>query len=385
MTMKIKVHERVEEAQAMSVIYGDVPALKRTIDRAATIAGVGPVTVGMQDRPDIGSKVPSVCIPDVSNVKWDVRMDDDGGCSVWKYVKNCCVCKEPLGTSMDCLDYFRREFSSYLPKSESVNEESEYAKDAKDMVRAEYSDEDGVFTDVYDLLNDKADELADDIIAAKSPDNSKHGELHEVVYDELCKMLVSTFGGTPIESKKSETGERMAINDYADKRFFDPDEFVKYVRKVVKDGSYLSVDSVVSMDILNKANRLAQNNDFKKSEAENPKDVIGDELPYGMMQYHDDDTDEWLPVLVSLNYNDRGWFYEGLAPTDNFGNFGYDEFSRGFLKTCKSGTDKCDPELVQSMKKFFTEASMDIDKVPTKEVDDLTAYIPKGVPYIGKE
>lgn len=70
------------------------------------------------------------------------------------------------------------------------------------------------------------------------------------------------------ESKKSETGERMAINDYANKRFYDPDEFVKYVRKVAKDGSYLSVDSVVSMDILNKANRLAQNNGFKKSEAD---------------------------------------------------------------------------------------------------------------------
>lgn len=70
------------------------------------------------------------------------------------------------------------------------------------------------------------------------------------------------------ESKKSETGERMAINDYANKRFYDPDEFVKYVRKVAKNGSYLSVDSVVSMDILNKANRLAQNNGFKKSEAD---------------------------------------------------------------------------------------------------------------------
>lgn len=69
------------------------------------------------------------------------------------------------------------------------------------------------------------------------------------------------------EAKKSETCERMAINDYANKRFYDPDEFVKYVRKVAKDGSYLSVDSVVSMDILNKANRLAQNNGFKKSES----------------------------------------------------------------------------------------------------------------------
>ena len=123
----------------------------------------------------------------------------------------------------------------------------------------------------------------------------------------------------------------------------------------------------------------------KKSEAENPKDVIGDELPYGMMQYRDHETKEWLPILVSINYNDRGWFYEGLAPSDNFGNFSYEEFSRGFLKTCKSGTDKCDQELVNSMKKFFTDSSMDIDKMPTKEVTNLTAYIPKGKPYIGKE
>ncbi len=124
---------------------------------------------------------------------------------------------------------------------------------------------------------------------------------------------------------------------------------------------------------------------FKKSEAENPKDVIGNELPYGMMQYRDEDTKEWLPILVSINYNDRGWYYEGLAPTDYLGNFGYDEFSRGFLKTCKSGTDKCDQELVKSMKKFFKEASVDIDKMPAEEVADLTEYIPKDMEYIGKD
>lgn len=67
--------------------------------------------------------------------------------------------------------------------------------------------------------------------------------------------------------KKSEASEQMAINAYADRRFFDPEEFVKYVRKVAgKNGSYLSVDSVVSVDILDKANRLAQKNGFKKSE-----------------------------------------------------------------------------------------------------------------------
>lgn len=83
------------------------------------------------------------------------------------------------------------------------------------------------------------------------------------------------------ESKKGESaGETMRVDVYADRRNFDPEEFVKYVRKAGgKNGGYISVDSVVSVDVLNKANRLAQVNDYertesKKSEADGGKDIF---------------------------------------------------------------------------------------------------------------
>lgn len=83
------------------------------------------------------------------------------------------------------------------------------------------------------------------------------------------------------ESKKGEpAGETMRVDVYADRRNFDPEEFVKYVRKAGgKNGGYISVDSVVSVDVLNKANRLAQSNDYKrteskKSEADGGKDIF---------------------------------------------------------------------------------------------------------------
>lgn len=83
------------------------------------------------------------------------------------------------------------------------------------------------------------------------------------------------------ESKKGESaGETMRVDVYADRRNFDPEEFVKYVRMAGgKNGGYISVDSVVSVDVLNKANRLAQANDYKrpeskKSEADGGKDIF---------------------------------------------------------------------------------------------------------------
>ena len=86
----------------------------------------------------------------------------------------------------------------------------------------------------------------------------------------------------PAESKKSEDASDMQrVDYYADKRFFEPEEFVKYVRIAYgKDGGYVSVDSVVPVDILNKANRLAQKNGYKKLErkvSEDSKWVL--ELP----------------------------------------------------------------------------------------------------------
>lgn len=122
----------------------------------------------------------------------------------------------------------------------------------------------------------------------------------------------------------------------------------------------------------------------KKIESLSKKnEAVGDELPYGLMQYCDDDTKEWIPVLVSVNENPRGWYYDGIAPTDNLGGFGYEEYSRDFLKTCKPGTGKCDPELVKAMKTFYID-SANKDGLKPIEVDDLTAYIPKGKGYIGK-
>ena len=81
------------------------------------------------------------------------------------------------------------------------------------------------------------------------------------------------------ESKKGEAaGETMRVDVYADKRNFDPEEFVKYVRKVGgENGGYISVDSVVSVDVLNKANRLAQANDYKRAESKKREGILLDD------------------------------------------------------------------------------------------------------------
>ena len=72
---------------------------------------------------------------------------------------------------------------------------SQYVDLAKKKVEEEYADEYGVFTDVYEMLNDKAYELADDIIAENGIDESAREEIHEAVYDEFCKTTVTLFGG----------------------------------------------------------------------------------------------------------------------------------------------------------------------------------------------
>ena len=332
----------------------------------------------------------------------------------------------------------------------------------------------GDFIMNYSWKNGRHSSTAADGSGFKHPGFNFRDDLSMIYRSAMGKPMGPYKSVYVDESKKSETGERMAINDYANKRFYDPDEFVKYVRKVVKDGSYLSVDSVVSMDILNKANRLVQNNDYKKSEGivrpedpdelkvgkysasileddgglvaftpyfyddvqsaenavydylkehdseikelgivpskavitqvvKNPrgwndskdiKEITIDssnypkkyskskELYYRLMQYRDNETKEWLPIIVYISTLPAGWYYAGVAPTDNLGGYDYDEYSRSFLKTCKSGTDKCDQELVQSMKKYFLYAMDDLNPV---EVTNLTAYIPKGKPFIGKE
>ena len=113
-------------------------------------------------------------------------------------------------------------------------------------------------------------------------------------------------------------------------------------------------------------------------------EVKDNEIPYVMMQYYVPDEKVWEPILVEINSDDTGWFYDGLALMDYLGNFGYDEFSWDFIhQRCKRGTDKCDPELVQSMEKFYLKDFTPDDEYQPRKVDRLGNHIPKGKTYIG--
>ena len=116
-------------------------------------------------------------------------------------------------------------------------------------------------------------------------------------------------------------------------------------------------------------------------EAKNDKIV-----PYTFMQYYYPEEKSWDPILVEINSNDEGWFYDGLAPVDNFGNFAYDEFGWDFIhQRCKKGTDKCDPELVAAMEKEYLSGDDLADGYTYKKVAGrLGAYAPKGKRYIGR-
>ena len=102
--------------------------------------------------------------------------------------------------------------------------------------------------------------LFDNIFAVVDKDDPNNNYLGygDYTYDEVAKFL----------DGKDEAADRCRIDDYANMRFFDPEEFVKYVRKAYgKDGYYVSIDSVVPVSVLNKANRMAQKNGYKKMEA----------------------------------------------------------------------------------------------------------------------
>lgn len=110
-------------------------------------------------------------------------------------------------------------------------------------------------------------------------------------------------------------------------------------------------------------------------------------VPYTMMQYYVPDEKKWDPIIVEINSNDKGWFYDGLAVSDNFGNFSYDEFNWDFIhQRCRKGTDKCDPELVAKMEKYYLSDTDGLaDGYTFRKVNGrLGAYTPKGLPYIGK-
>lgn len=102
--------------------------------------------------------------------------------------------------------------------------------------------------------------LFDNIFAVVDKDDPNNNYLgyEDYTYDEVAKFL----------DGKDEAADSRRVDDYANMRFFDPEEFVKYVRKAYgKDGGYVSIDSVVPVSVLNKANRMAQKNGYSKLES----------------------------------------------------------------------------------------------------------------------
>ena len=109
------------------------------------------------------------------------------------------------------------------------------------------------------------------------------------------------------ESKKGESaGETMRVDVYADRRNFDPEEFVKYVRMVGgKSGGYISIDSVVPVYVLDRANRLAQNNDYSRLESKKQDGPVDGDLALKKMQtslkqYADKTTGE---IAADIRYD----------------------------------------------------------------------------------
>ena len=127
--------------------------------------------------------------------------------------------------------------------------------------------------------------------------------------------------------------------------------------------------------------------DYEREDADESKksEAKDNEIPYVMMQCYYPDTKTWEPILVEINSNSEGWFYDGLATVDNFGNFAYDEFGWDFIhQRCRKGTDKCDPELVQSMERYYLNDFNPNDEYQPRKVDRLRNHVPKGARYIGK-
>ena len=104
----------------------------------------------------------------------------------------------------------------------------------------------------------KVKELEDRDIVALTRDEAEHIALADDRLKELKAVV----------APKDEAADSRRVDDYANMRFFDPEEFVKYVRKAYgKDGGYVSIDSVVPVSVLDKANRMAQANGYNKMEA----------------------------------------------------------------------------------------------------------------------
>lgn len=110
----------------------------------------------------------------------------------------------------------------------------------------------------------KVKELEDRDIVALTRDEAER----IVLADDRLKELKA------VVAPKDEAADSRRVDDYANMRFFDPEEFVKYVRKAYgKDGGYVSIDSVVPVSVLDKANRMAQKNGYSKLESKKSEDA----------------------------------------------------------------------------------------------------------------
>lgn len=205
---------------------------------------------------------------------------------------------------------------------------------------------------------------------------------------ETGKMLLSaphSFANSWVLANDVRTGKAQRIT-------LEPD-VLKQLLDAISDRRITdhSLDKIVrSADVtdaeIRGESKMKKCSMSKRIESLGKKSEVKDnEIPYVMMQYYVPDEKVWEPILVEINSNDTGWFYDGLALMDNLGNFGYDEFSWDFIHhRCKRGTDKCDPELVQSMEKFYLKDFTPDDEYQPRKVDRLGNHIPKGKTYIGK-
>lgn len=86
------------------------------------------------------------------------------------------------------------------PKSESKKNEDhpdEYYKWADEKVAEEYADDYGLFSTVVDDMMSLADDMANDIISEHGLEDSEklHEDIKELVYESMCRTMVSQFGG----------------------------------------------------------------------------------------------------------------------------------------------------------------------------------------------
>ena len=94
----------------------------------------------------------------------------------------------------------QKKKESLVKKSESKKNEDhpdEYYKWADEKVAEEYADDYGLFSTVVDDMMSLADDMANDIISEHGLEDSEqlHEDIKELVYESMCRTMVSQFGG----------------------------------------------------------------------------------------------------------------------------------------------------------------------------------------------